>query len=134
VNLPLGSAHDPSSRIWPFKVHRGRQPADPGSGHLLAPHVHGEGGYWTTFDWDRALETGAAASGVPYAGRHVWRATEMHWPQNHMVQSRERALSCPDCHGPGGRMDWEALGYPGDPAVQGDRRQMDLVRGGGGVR
>jgi hypothetical protein len=25
-------------------------------------------------------------------------------------------------------MDWEALGYPGDPAFQGDRRQMDVVR------
>jgi hypothetical protein len=54
----------------------------------------------------------------------------MSWPQNHMVQRKEDALGCTDCHGPAGRMDWAALGYPGDPAEQGDRRQMDVVRGG----
>jgi hypothetical protein len=55
----------------------------------------------------------------------------MYWPQNHMVQTKEKALRCVDCHGPGGRMDWQALGYPGDPGRQGDRRQMGLVRDDG---
>ena len=37
--------------------------------------------------------------------------------------------TCADCHGRGGRMDWQALGFAGDPAFRGDRRQMDLVEG-----
>jgi len=128
INQPQGSARDPEARIWPFKVHRGRQPYDLEDGHLLTPHVFGKGGYWTDFDWDEALAAGAEASGLPFSGRFGWRSTEMYWPQNHMVQDRERALECADCHGPAGRMDWAALGYAGDPAFQGDRRQMDLVR------
>jgi hypothetical protein len=61
----------------------------------------------------------------------------MYWPQNHMVQAKTEALRCTDCHGEGGRMDWAALGYPGDPARQGDRRQMGILRAAapeGGVR
>ena len=84
--------------------------------------------HWKTFDWDLALESGAEAAGVPFSGEYGWTFTEMYWPQNHMVQTKERALRCADCHGPGGRMDWEALGYASDPSLTGDRRQMDIVR------
>jgi hypothetical protein len=38
-----------------------------------------------------------------------------------MVQPAENALQCRDCHTPQGRIDWEALGYPGDPADWGSR-------------
>jgi mono/diheme cytochrome c family protein len=37
----------------------------------------------------------------------------------HEVQPKAQALKCADCHGPGGRLDWKALGYPGDPRAKG---------------
>jgi octaheme c-type cytochrome (tetrathionate reductase family) len=128
INRPLGSARDADARIWPFKIHRGKQPFDAELQHLLSPHLFGKGGFWSEFDWDRALRKGAKASGIPYSGALVWKTTRMYWPQNHMVQRKEKSLQCVDCHTEGGRMDWEALGYPGDPAFQGDRRQMDVLR------
>jgi hypothetical protein len=45
-----------------------------------------------------------------------------------MVQAKEEALQCVDCHGERGRMNWEALGYDGDPIFRGDRRRMGLLR------
>jgi octaheme c-type cytochrome (tetrathionate reductase family) len=128
INRPQGDARDPRAKIWPFKIHRGRQPFDGEHRHLLSPHVFGKGGYWAEFDWEKALREGAEASGVPYSGQLEWKTTRMYWPQNHMVQVKESSLQCVDCHREGGRMDWEALGYPGDPAFQGDRRQMDVLR------
>jgi hypothetical protein len=128
LNRPQGSARDPSAKIWPFKVHRGIQPFDLEHRHLLVPHTFGEGGYWSEFDWERALIEGATSSGIPYSGQRGWIYSEMYWPQNHMVQASDDALRCVDCHGANGRMDWAALGYSGDPAFTGNRRQMDVVR------
>ncbi|MGL4746974.1 MAG: tetrathionate reductase family octaheme c-type cytochrome, partial [Shewanella sp.] len=42
-------------------------------------------------------------------------ATEMWWRINHMVSPKEQALNCNDCHNKGTRLDWQALGYQGDP-------------------
>ena len=33
----------------------------------------------------------------------------------HEIPPAEDALQCLDCHSPDGRMDWQALGYDGDP-------------------
>jgi hypothetical protein len=63
---------------------------------------------------------------MPYSGDYGFAETEMYWPQTHMVAPKERALQCLSCHSEGGRMDWEALGYPGDPIRWGSR---DRVRG-----
>jgi hypothetical protein len=49
-----------------------------------------------------------------------------------MVQTKEKALQCNDCHGQQGVLDWQALGYEGDPAFRGDRRRTELIRGGKG--
>ena len=38
-----------------------------------------------------------------------------------MVQPKEQALQCEACHGENGRLDWKALGYPGDPMEWGGR-------------
>ena len=47
----------------------------------------------------------------------------MYWPTTHMVQPKENALQCTACHGAEGRLDWLALGYPGDPLEWGGRFQ-----------
>ena len=128
INYPLGNSADPEAKIWPFKVHRGKQVYDTKYLHLLTPRTWGPGGYWSEFDWDKACRLGCKATGVEYSGQYDFVETAMYWPLSHMVQSKEHALQCVDCHSPGGVMDWEALGFEGDPAFRGNRRRMELLR------
>jgi len=113
INSPNGSRDDAVSRIWPFKVNSGKQPYDTRLGYLLPPVTSGEGGYWSEFDWDKALRIGAKVAGIEYSGEYGFAETEMYWPLSHMVVSGDRALGCNDCHG-GTRLDWTALGYDPD--------------------
>jgi octaheme c-type cytochrome (tetrathionate reductase family) len=122
LNPPRGARGNPKAQIWPFKVHRGKQPFDREHRYLLVAKTWGPGGYWTTYDWESALRLGAKDSGLPYSGQHGFVATRMYWPLAHMVQPRGRTLGCPDCHGARGRLDWERLGYEGDPAFRGSGR------------
>lgn len=122
LNRPRGDIRDTTARIWPFKVHRGLLPYDRRYATLLPPVTAGAGGFWHDFDWNRALALGARASHLRYSGSYGWARTAMYWPLSHGVQPKEKALKCTDCHGPGGRMDWAALGYEGDPIRSGGRR------------
>jgi len=115
ITAPLGSRDDPTAKIWPFKVHRGKQPYDTENNYFLVPNVHGDRGFWNAFDWKAALQTGSQISGLLYSGSYDFAPTEMYFPLSHMVTSPEEALQCRDCHGERGRLDWVALGYPGDP-------------------
>ena len=121
MNPPDGDINDPTAKIWPFKVHRAKQPYDAVNNYLLQPKTVGEGGFWTDFDWDQALRLGSEVVGLDYSGEYGFAETEMYWPISHMVAPIEEALLCDDCHGDGGRLDWEALGYPGDPITWGGR-------------
>jgi octaheme c-type cytochrome (tetrathionate reductase family) len=127
INHPLGSIRDPGAQIWPFKVHRGKQPYDTRLGHLLVPQTYGAGGYWETFDWRVALEQGSKAAGIPFSGEYGFIRTRMFWPISHMVAPASHALTCTDCHSEHGRLDWTALGYDGDPAFRGGRSRLGLV-------
>jgi octaheme c-type cytochrome (tetrathionate reductase family) len=115
MTAPLGSRDDPKAKIWPFKVHRGKQPYDTENNYFLVPNVHGDRGFWTAFDWKAALQTGSQVTGLLYSGTYDFAPTEMYFPLSHMVTSPDEALQCRDCHGERGRIDWVALGYPGDP-------------------
>jgi hypothetical protein len=121
LNPLYGDIHDPQAQIFPFKVHRARQPYDTVYNYLLQPQTTGETGYWTTFDWDSALANGSAAVGMDYSGEYGFAQTEMNWQLSHMVAPAEFALQCTDCHGEGQRMDWAALRYNGDPIYWGGR-------------
>jgi len=124
MNPPAGSIDDPTAKIFPFKLHVGMQPYDTLYKILLQPLTAGEGGFWTTFDWNSALQLGSQFTGTPYSGQYGFTETWMYWPTTHMVQPAENALQCADCHSSNGRMDWQALGYPGDPMVWGGRTQQ----------
>jgi len=119
LNAPRGDITDPEARIWPFKIHRAKQPYDTEYEYLLQPVTSGEGGFWSEFDWDQAFRLGEGISGRPYSGNYDFAATEMYWPSTHMVAVKEKALQCQACHAEEGRMDWQALGYDGDPIKQG---------------
>lgn len=119
LNYPLGDIHDPSARIHPFKVHKGKQIYDSKNSYFITPKVFGfpgdEDAFWVGFDWNRAAVAGMKASGLAYSGEYGFAPTVTYWPINHMVSAKEEALGCLDCHGDKGRMDWKALGYAGDP-------------------
>lgn len=121
LNMPQGSIADPNAQIWPFKIHEARQIYDAVYNYLIQPKTVGEGGFWTEFDWDRAARLGSEATGLPYSGEYGFAATEMYMTLSHMVVPAENALQCTDCHGTYGRLDWQALGYPGDPMQWGSR-------------
>jgi octaheme c-type cytochrome (tetrathionate reductase family) len=125
INLPAGDIKDPSAKIFPFKIHTANQPYDTVNNILLQPKTVGEGGYWEDFDWDQALRLGSEVVGLDYSGEYGFTETEMYWPTTHMVAPAADALTCDQCHGPEGRMDWEALGYYGDPIEWGGRFQSN---------
>lgn len=115
LSYPLGDRSDKSAKIYPFKIHTGKQIYDSVNNYLIMPKLFGKGGYWSTFDWDNAAKVGMAASGLPYSGEYAFTETIMYWRINHMVAPKEQTLGCLDCHGDKGRMDWSALGYAADP-------------------
>ena len=121
INKPAGSISDPGAKIFPFKLHIARQPYDVVNNYLLQPITAGQDGFWTTFDWNSAFKLAAPITGLEYSGQYGFAQTYMYWPTTHMVQPATEALTCDSCHGEGRRMDWAALGYPGDPIEWGGR-------------
>ena len=125
ITLPAGDINDPTAKIFPFKIHVAKQPYDTVNNTLLQPRTGSEEGFWTTFDWLSGLKLGAQDTGLPFSGEYGFAETWMYWPSTHMVQPKEKALQCDECHSANGRLDWEALGYPGDPVEWGSRSQTN---------
>ncbi|WP_299978705.1 tetrathionate reductase family octaheme c-type cytochrome [Desulfobacula sp.] len=98
VSHPVGDKTDPEARIFPFKIHRGKQPYDKIHKKLLAPLLSGKNGYWTTFDMNDAIEHGNKAIGIPYSGEFDYVETTYAFPITHMVAPKENALNCTQCH------------------------------------
>jgi octaheme c-type cytochrome (tetrathionate reductase family) len=121
INLPAGNIADPTAKIFPFKLHVAKQPYDTGYNYLLAPVTAGPDGFWTTFNWEDGFKLAEERMGLKYSGNYSFAETWMYWPTTHMVQPKENALQCTACHSANGRLDWEALGYPGDPLEWGGR-------------
>lgn len=115
LSFPNGSIDDQNAKIYPFKVHTGKQIYDKEYQYLITPKLFGKGGYWKTFDWNNAAKLGMEKSGLKYSGEYGFAETTMYWRINHMVAPKEQALGCLDCHGDNGRIDWMGLGYKKDP-------------------
>ncbi len=98
VSHPVGSRDDDSARIFPFKVHRGRQPYDKVHKTLLAPMLSGPDGYWKTLDWDHALSVGNATLDIPFSGEFDFVDTTYVFPITHMVAPKENRVACNECH------------------------------------
>ena len=103
ITAPVGSIKDHSSKIHPFKIMDGIQPADAKSRYLLVPHLFptakdDASAYWKNLDWQKAFVDGMQAAGLPYSGEYMWVRTNMYWGINHEVVPKEMALSCVQCH------------------------------------
>jgi octaheme c-type cytochrome (tetrathionate reductase family) len=123
INKPAGNINDSNAKIFPFKLHIAKQPYDVVNKYLLQPITSGKDGFWTNFDWNNAFTIAAPITGLQYSGQYGFAETYMYWPTTHMVQSSDKALQCEACHGVNGRLDWQALGYPGDPIEWGGREK-----------
>ncbi|MBT4934805.1 MAG: tetrathionate reductase family octaheme c-type cytochrome [Rhodospirillaceae bacterium] len=129
INKPDGSIGDPKAKIFPFKAHTAKQPYDKVYNYLLQPITSGEGGYWKDWSWDKAFELSTPITGLKYSGQYGFTKTVMYWATTHMVEKTDSALQCADCHDSAAnqstnstRLDWAALGYPGDPILWGGRK------------
>ncbi len=123
INRYGGTPGDASSRIWPVKVFRGKQPYDLETKSLLVPHTatgYGEKddtAFWQNYQWEAALEAGAKAAGQPFGGKFGFVRTEMTWPITHMVAPKVDALTCTQCHSRDGRLSAvEGVYLPGRDA------------------
>lgn len=164
LTRPVGDFSDLASRIYPFKLHRGKQISDAVYKYLIAPQLWQ--GYWKHWDWDKAARDGMAHAGLAYSGKYEFVETAMYWGLTHEVVPKEQALSCAECHaslnkapycgqchqsrpdvdfknlvhkgvnfaqlarmgrdvadlvGKTNYIDYQALGYPGDPIKYGGR-------------
>ena len=89
------------SKIYPFKVMRGKQPYDPINKILLQFNSFGpkgSGALWADFDWKASIDNGMNYSNIPYSGQYDFISTESYWPITHMVSPAENALTCEQCH------------------------------------
>lgn len=124
LNSLTGSIEDPTAKITPFKLMRGKQIYDSKNMYLIVPKLFGPGGYWATFNWKAAAKLGMQAIKLPFSGKYKFIETEMYWPINHMVAPAHMSLRCTECHSSRGsqRLNWEELGYDGDPIKTGSRK------------
>jgi octaheme c-type cytochrome (tetrathionate reductase family) len=120
---PTATYKTPGAKIYPFKLMVGNQPADKVSKRVLIPNLFGNtttdpDAYWVSFDWQKALVTGAAYTGQPYSGQYEFVDTTMLLKVDHEIAPAEKALGmnnrCADCH-TNNQIDWKALGWAGDP-------------------
>ncbi|MCK5689582.1 tetrathionate reductase family octaheme c-type cytochrome, partial [Myxococcota bacterium] len=59
MNPPIGEIKDSGSKIYPYKIMRGKQPYDTVNNIMLVPNVVG---YWEHFNWQRAFKEGMASA------------------------------------------------------------------------
>jgi octaheme c-type cytochrome (tetrathionate reductase family) len=107
VGWAEGSMDDPRSRIFPFKVHRGKQPYDKVNKTLVIPRLFGKegtGAYWADYDWEKAAASGMQYAGVPYSGELDFLETTYVFPITHMVAPKDKAVQCQECHAKNGRL------------------------------
>jgi octaheme c-type cytochrome (tetrathionate reductase family) len=110
INTLFGEYRDRDSKIYPVKVHRGKQPYDTEHLNIIQPKLWdaeaNKGALWIDLDWEAALRTGMEYLEMPYSGKYDFVETEMFLPVNHMVSLSTESLSCIDCHTRnGGRLD-----------------------------
>ena len=106
INSPTATPDDPNARIYPFKLHRGKQPYDAKRNTFVAPHLFGndDSAYWKNYDWVKASQAGMDYVGLPFSGEVGFVETEYLFQTTHMVAPKDKALSCEECHSRNGRL------------------------------
>ena len=72
INELFGEYSDTAAKIWPVKVHRGKQIYDTENKTLIYLKLwsknKGEGAFWQDFNWDTAALLGMEYNGLPFLG------------------------------------------------------------------
>jgi hypothetical protein len=108
---PVGSIDDPDSKITPWKPMEVTAPFDAATG---TPVYIKQGTYKISGSLDAAVTKGVEVSGQEYSGSWEAHTEWMVFDLQHQVAPASESLKCADCHSPGGRLDFVALGYSGD--------------------
>lgn len=103
INQPVGNRKDPNSRIFPFKVHKGKQPYDKINKNLVIPHLFPRGkddttAYWKNWNWGKAIDFGMTYAGLKYSGEYDFVETSYVFPITHMVAPKDYVVECRECH------------------------------------
>ncbi len=102
INTLFGSYKDDDSKIIPVKIHVGDQIYDKVYDQFIQPKLFsqekGDSAFWKDFNWETAAAAGMKSIGLPYSGEYGFIETVMHWPVNHMVSPKEKAVACAECH------------------------------------
>lgn len=108
INTLFGDYSDKDAKIWPVKVHRGKQIYDTETRELINLKLWaaeaGEGAFWKDFDFDTAAVLGMEYNEREYSGSYDFVRSDAYWPINHQVAPKEETLSCIDCHSRDGRL------------------------------
>lgn len=154
LNQIEGDKKNPNARIYPLKIHKANQPYDLEEKTLVVPKLYD--GFWNDFIWQKAIKEGMEYLGMPFSGSYGFVETEMYTSINHKVVPKKKSLGCTDCHSKEAVrcsrchkkaeemelpehyrrvypdlkfLDFEELGYEGDPAITGGRFYTVLGRG-----
>jgi hypothetical protein len=112
IMIPQGLIGDPKSKIYAFKLHRGKLPVL-NDRNWVVPIVVEE--FFVDGKIDPAVRNAAKDLYKIENAQYSWKETVRYMGLFHEVQPASKALQCLDCHGPEGRMEWKNLGYNSDP-------------------
>ncbi len=110
--IPEGSRNDPKSRIYAFKLHEGKLPILAHKNQIIPIEVEN---FFANGQIDRAVKSAAKEMYGVENAHYTWVSTTRYMGIFHGVVPATKALTCVDCHGPNGRLDWKALGYKNNP-------------------
>jgi len=108
LQKPNGRQGDGRSKLYPFKIHRGKTPFDKGLNNMVVPKLLGKpgsGAFWGDFDWDSAIRLGMASVDLPYSGEYGFVETAYAYPVTHQVAPKEMTTDCTACHVKKGRKE-----------------------------
>ncbi len=109
TSVPVGSADDPYSKLYPFKYKTSDYPLRNESNQLIALDTSI---FFATADPDAAVMSGLSNMGFNAADDYRWVTTDTYQLLNHQVGSHDDALRCKECHMTTSRMDLQGeLGY-----------------------
>lgn len=114
VAVPVGAKDDPNSKIFAFKEYHAVMPVLKDKQWIL-PILTGD--FYVTGDMDAAVKKATEEFYGIKDAQFEWAPTIHYMGLFHEVSPASKAVGCLGCHSGGSRIDWQALGYEGDPMM-----------------
>ena len=109
ASRPEGAINDAASILFPFKYKTAYQPIATSLNQLIAADL---GIYFATGNLDSAVKAGLVNMGLSSSTPYSMITTDTYQLITHQVMTKDRALTCTQCHGTTSQMDLKGkLGY-----------------------